>query len=76
MQRARSMAVFTLVAVLSAANATDPAGTSHARPANSRQVPRRQSRFGSGWLGVGVNTAILIVKVAIPSLGRQPLSWT
>ena len=85
MRVTRSVAVLSLVAVLSIAvparalagpHATDTAGTSHVQPTSGRQPAVRQSRVRSGWIGVGVNTAILIVKLAIPSLGRHPLSWT
>ena len=76
MQAARSLMVLTLAVVLSGASATDTSGTSHAMPTHGRQVPRRESRFSTGWVGVGVNAAILIVKLAVPSLGGHPLSRT
>jgi hypothetical protein len=85
MQVPRSAAALTLAAVLSAAlpahahasqRATDTAGASHVRPTDGRHAPSRQSRLRSGWIGVGVNTAILVVKIAIPSIARHPLSWT
>ena len=53
---------------------TDIAGTSHAMPMNGRQALGRQSRLRSGWIGVGINTAILVVKIAIPSIARHPLA--
>jgi hypothetical protein len=85
MQVPRSAAALTLAAVLSAAlpthahasqRATDTAGASHVRPTGGRHAPSRQSRLRSGWIGVGVNTAILVVKIAIPSIARHPLSRT
>ena len=56
-----------------AGQATDRTGSSHAMPNNEGQAPGRQRRL-HGWIGVGVNTAILIVKIAVPSIGRNPLS--
>ena len=85
MQVPRSAAALTLAAVLSAAlpahahasqRTTDTAGASHVTPTNSRHAPPgHQSRLRSGWIGVGINTAILVVKIAIPSIARHPLSW-
>ena len=83
MQVTRSVAAaLTLAAVLSAAlpahasqRATDTAGASHVMPRKGERMPG-QSRLRSGWLGVGINTAILVVKIAIPSLARHPLPRT
>jgi hypothetical protein len=79
-----SLAAVTLAAMLSTAlpahadasqGATDTAGASHVRPASGMRAPG-QSRLRSGWIGVGINTAILVVKIAIPSIARRPLSRT
>ena len=79
-----SIAGLTLAAMLSTAlparadaaqGATDTAGASHVRSASGMRTTG-QSRLRSGWIGVGINTAILVVKIAIPSIARRPLSWT
>lgn len=85
MHASRALAAAALILLLASAcparadasqRATDTAGASHVTPTNGRQLPARPSRLRSGWIGVGVNTTILIIKIAIPSLGRHPLSWT
>ena len=53
---------------------TDTVGASQVMPTNGRQALGRQSRLRSGWIGVGINTAILVVKIAIPSIARHPLA--
>jgi hypothetical protein len=55
---------------------TDTAGASQVMPTNSRHAPGHQSRLRSGWIGVGINTAILVVKIAIRSIARHPLAGT
>jgi hypothetical protein len=54
---------------------TDRTGSSHVMPRNDQPAPGRQPRL-RGWIGVGVNTAILIVKIAIPSIAHHPLAGT
>ena len=86
MYASRALAATALILLLANAfpaaahasqRATDTAGGSHVMPTNSRHAPPgRQSRLGSGWIGVSINTAILVVKIAIPSIARHPLSRT
>jgi hypothetical protein len=86
MYASRALAATALMLLLASAfprpahasqHATDTAGASHVTPTNSRHAPPgRQSRLRSGWIGVGINTAILVVKIAIPSIARHPLSGT
>jgi len=56
-----------------AAQATDGAGLSPVRPKNEGKAPGRQPRL-HGWIGVGVNAAVLLVKIAVPSIARNPLA--
>jgi len=84
MYASRALAAAALILLLASAfpprahasqRATDTAGASQAMPTNSRHAqPGRQSRLRSGWIGVGINTAILVVKIAVPSIARHPLA--
>ena len=56
-----------------AGQTTDRRGSSHVARKNDGQAPGRQPRL-RGWIGVGVNAAVLIVKIAVPSLARNPLA--
>jgi hypothetical protein len=69
--------VVTLVALFppraQAGQTTDQTGSSHVMPKNDGQAPGQKRRL-HGWIGVGVNAAVLIVKIAVPSIGRYPLT--
>jgi len=56
-----------------AGQTTDRQGSSHVTRKNDGQTPGREPRL-HGWIGVGVNAAVLIVKIAVPSIARHPLA--
>lgn len=64
---------FVFPARAQAGQTTDQTGSSHVMPKNDGQAPGQKRRL-HGWIGVGVNAAVLIVKIAVPSIGRYPLT--